>query len=430
MAQINEDLETLKTARDNMKIALENKGQIVNNDIRTYASAITNIPSGSGSGDVKLFDTVEHMQADPDAHEGDLAIVYEEKLQFVTEDSEFDRCIFPNTVVLDEAFVDDIYCSFIPVEGSSGWFDGMVEMSSSGFRFDGYGDIGEIRVEYESQDGITYTRTDGGDELQEFGTTIMWGNYGEPFNSVVGRFMKINISYFNAMYKSKYVSHSNILRSNVFITTTGKLYKLPTKFNFMKERAYAISISSSHIVDSVRSIYEIDTCDIYEMNTVSVANMFIIVNIIGGERKQYIGGDFSDSLSFVSITKYTCNFSNTDPIVSSIVYQYGNSQTSNLTNFVTSNTEQKVISQEVTELIVFCITSNNKMSPQLLDYHTPYYELITDTEIFPSTSDAVYTELSNDTTTKFPNVLEYCVNPAQLDATVDYVYGKYFLRKK
>ena len=173
MAQINTDLEILKTARDNMKTALEEKGQTVTKDIRTYAEAISNISTG-GSGDVKLFETVEKMQQDENPQDGDLAVVYKEELINVTAESEFDSCIFPNEVVLDEAFTDNIYGRFRAVESSSSYFDGMVDMSSSSFRFDGYGESSEIRVEYESEDGITYTRTDGGDELQEFGVEAQY----------------------------------------------------------------------------------------------------------------------------------------------------------------------------------------------------------------------------------------------------------------
>lgn len=46
MAQINDDLNTLIAARNNMKTALINKGQTVTNDIRTYANAISNISGG------------------------------------------------------------------------------------------------------------------------------------------------------------------------------------------------------------------------------------------------------------------------------------------------------------------------------------------------------------------------------------------------
>ena len=196
MSTLNDKLNLIKDARDDIQTALAGKGQVVGKDIRDYAEAVANIEGGSG--DVKLFDTVEHMQQDETAQEGDLAVVYREEIQPVTGESEFDSCIFPNEVVLSEAFTDSISGMFRAVDDS--WFDGMVDMSSSNFRFDGWGESSQIRVQYTSQDGITYTRTDGGEELQEFGTTIKWGNY-EPFNSVIGNFMKIGGNVYEGLYE-------------------------------------------------------------------------------------------------------------------------------------------------------------------------------------------------------------------------------------
>lgn len=162
---------------------------------------VTGTYEGSGgSGDVKLFDTIEHMQQDTTAQEGDLAVVYREELTSITEESEFDSCTFPDKVVLDEAFTDYIYGGFSAVDSSSGYFDGMVEMSSSSFIFSGSCDT-MMQVQYTSSDGITYTRTDGGEELVEFDTAIKWESYGEPFNNVIGNFMKIDGDCFEGLYK-------------------------------------------------------------------------------------------------------------------------------------------------------------------------------------------------------------------------------------
>ena len=194
MSELNEKLQEIKRQKDTY-ILPENLKKGVT------AFGVT----GALDSGVKLFDTVEHMQQDENPHEGDLAVVYREELQSITEDSEFDSCIFSNTVILDGAFTDNIFGDFRNI--GSGYFEGYVELSSSNFRFSGYGGSGEIRVQYESQDGITYTRTDGGEELVEFGTTIQWGNY-EPFNSVIGNFMKIGGNYFEGLYKydSSYIS--------------------------------------------------------------------------------------------------------------------------------------------------------------------------------------------------------------------------------
>ena len=193
--------------QDKINLALVEKAtKIIPENIKKDVTilGVTGTYEGSGGGTVegvKQFSTIEEMQADTTAKEGDLAVVYREEIQPVTEESEFDSCTFPNTVVLDSAFSGNINGSFRST-GSS-YFDGSANMSSSRFRFTGYGESGQIRVQYESQDGITYTRTDGGEELVEFGTTIKWDDRGDPFNSVIGNFMKIGGKYFDGLYEYK-----------------------------------------------------------------------------------------------------------------------------------------------------------------------------------------------------------------------------------
>ena len=163
------------------------------------------------------------MQQDTTAQEGDLALVYREEIQPVTEESEFSSCIFPQTVVLEEAFTDNIYGRFSAVDSSSGrWFDGDVSMSSSGFRFDGWSKSGNIRVEYTSSDGITYTRIDGREELQEFGTVIKYEPMG-PWNNVIGNFMKIGGNHFEGIYT--YKNNSWGLAPTQLTAAPGDVYK-------------------------------------------------------------------------------------------------------------------------------------------------------------------------------------------------------------
>ena len=186
---------------NNQDKTITQNGQYTADSGYTGLGTVTvNVPSGSG--DVKLFETEQAMQADPNPSEGDLAVVYREELTAVTEESEFDSCTFPNTVVLDSAFSGNIYGLFRAVDQSVR-FDGGVEMSSSRFIFGGYGGSGDINVQYTSSDGITYTRTDGGDELQEFGTIIKWQSGYREFNDVIGNFMKIGGMVFEGLYEYK-----------------------------------------------------------------------------------------------------------------------------------------------------------------------------------------------------------------------------------
>ena len=183
-------------------------------------TVVVNVPQ-TGDVPIKLFKTKEEMNSSTGSKEGDLAVVYREEIQPVTEESEFDSCTFPNTVVLKEAFTGNIYGGFRAVDHSV-MFDGMVEMSSSRFRFNGWSENSQVRVEYTSQDGITYTRTDGGEELQEFGTTIKWEPY-EEFNNVIGNFMQIGESVFEGIYA--YKNNSWKLAPTQLTATSGYVYK-------------------------------------------------------------------------------------------------------------------------------------------------------------------------------------------------------------
>lgn len=50
MATIAENIQTLRSIKSDIKSAITNKGGSVGNDFKTYAQAITNLPSGGGGG--------------------------------------------------------------------------------------------------------------------------------------------------------------------------------------------------------------------------------------------------------------------------------------------------------------------------------------------------------------------------------------------
>lgn len=58
MATIAENIQTLRSIKSDIKNAITNKGVSVGNDFKTYAQAITNLPSGGG-GNENLIDLIE-----------------------------------------------------------------------------------------------------------------------------------------------------------------------------------------------------------------------------------------------------------------------------------------------------------------------------------------------------------------------------------
>ena len=213
-------------------------------------TVIVNVPQ-TGDVPIKLFKTVEEMNNSTGSKEGDLAVVYREEIQPVTEESEFDSCTFPQTVVLKEAFTDNIYGSFRAVDSSSGRFDGNVSMSSSRFRFNGFGDT-MVRVQYTSIDGITYTRTDGGEELQEFGTVIKYEPMG-PWNNVIGNFMKIGGNHFEGIYT--YKNNSWKLAPTQLTATSDYVYEQLLFYGKNGLESGTLGIPDNSFVDGNAEVY-------------------------------------------------------------------------------------------------------------------------------------------------------------------------------
>lgn len=151
---------------------------------------------------VKLFETEEEMQADETAKEGDLAVVYREEIQNAKLDSKFQTAKFPATVVLPEVIADYIGIMYRATDDSI-MFDCWGQLDSNYFMMDCWSDTGSITIEYESSDGITYTRTDGGEEFVDFGTEIYY-TYPEYWNDAIGYFIQAGGKMFDGLYEYRY----------------------------------------------------------------------------------------------------------------------------------------------------------------------------------------------------------------------------------
>lgn len=199
-------------------------------DIKTQ---IQNLPEAGGSGGIKQFSTIEEMQADPNAKEGDLAIVYRNEVQNATVDSKFQVATFPDTVVLDNAMTDYAEVRYRAVD-SSKMFDCMGSLDSSSFRMDCYTESGSIRIQYKSSDGITYTRTDTTGNPVDFGTEIYYER-PEMWNDAIGKFIQIGGGKFEGLYQSQ-----NIKVKNTYILDNNRI-KIAQYDNF-NDSQYALMI--------------------------------------------------------------------------------------------------------------------------------------------------------------------------------------------
>ena len=187
MSDLGDKLLEIKRQKDEY-ILPEN----IKKDITVYGVTGT-LETGSGSGDVKLFETVEEMQQDTTAQEGDLAVVYRKEFSNINADSVFNVVKCPLNVVLPTAVTSSMYCMFRPVEESA-YVDIEVSISSSSFSMSIYNEEGSNEITYISNDGISYTRTDSGDELINIGTDVVCYSADE-FNNVFGYFMQCESNY-------------------------------------------------------------------------------------------------------------------------------------------------------------------------------------------------------------------------------------------
>lgn len=242
MANLNEQLNELQIARDEMKIALLNKGQSVTKDIRTYADAINNIILEQNgeiitNEGVKLFETIQEMESDNFAKEGDLAIVYREEVSNWDGSSAITSFTFPKTVVLSQASEGSCYgyghsaISYLDMEGQ-------ISAESASFRI--YGD-NSYRITYTSEDGLTYTRTDQYDETIIICDEPMSLDMYE-WSDVCGNFMLCVNNTFEGLFEYKFTTENDkygVLCSDIVVDTVNSTITMPksdkviTKQNIM-----------------------------------------------------------------------------------------------------------------------------------------------------------------------------------------------------
>lgn len=197
----------IDTLNDNLQtIYNELMTKLIPENLRSGVNLL-NVTGTLEEGDVKLFETQEEMRADTTAKEGDLAIVYRNEVQNATVDSRFQTATFPDTVVLDTAITDYIEVRYRAVD-SSKMFDCMGQLNSSRFSMDCYTDSGSLRIQYTSEDGVTYTRTDTVGNSVDFGTEIYYER-PEMWNDAIGKFIQIGGGTFEGLYEYKAFKNKN-----------------------------------------------------------------------------------------------------------------------------------------------------------------------------------------------------------------------------
>lgn len=171
-----------------------------------FDTAIANLPSGGASGIYKVATIVER-DALTNVQEGDVCIVYARTLGDWSSTSSSNIMMCPSQVILSEAYSSYANTS---LRDSNYELDLNLSLDEYSFRIDGYGNTIEVRVEYHSEDGITYDRQmfdamdfDTGSLIS--GDTITFPvevSCDDPsrFDSTIGKFIQTTSESFGGIY--------------------------------------------------------------------------------------------------------------------------------------------------------------------------------------------------------------------------------------
>lgn len=172
--------------------------------------------SGGGDVPVKLFDSIAAMNSSSGNQLGDLALVYANETRNMIATDQFSKVMFPQTVinVNRETYGNP---QFRAVNGSN-YFDAQGDLTRNRFYMNFYLSSGQVRVDYTSSDGYTYTRTTltgptgmiSGDVV-DFGFDIEFTHPNWWGNGQLGYFFQMVNRHFDGLF-----TYKNIVTSDVY----------------------------------------------------------------------------------------------------------------------------------------------------------------------------------------------------------------------
>ena len=158
-----------------------------------FDTEIRSIETGGSETGVKLFETIDEMQADTTAKAGDLAVVYESKTIPVSNGDIITSITFPKIVVFNEAITSEYHGMLNNDSEPRIFFD--IRLNASMFMLrDMHGTL-PSEINYSSEDGITYTRTDSNEDTYEIGETTV-----ENLDEHICEFLQIRGFVFEGLY--------------------------------------------------------------------------------------------------------------------------------------------------------------------------------------------------------------------------------------
>ena len=375
---------------------------------------------GSETG-VKLFGTIDEMRADTKAKEGDIAIVYRNELQPITVDSHFSKAVFPETVVLPSTMTDYVELEFRAVDDSV-MLDCMGQLDSYYFRMNCHTETGNVSIEYESSDGITYNRislegngVDGNNV--DFGIELYYAN-PDMWHDTIGYFIQSGGAYFDGFY-----SFNNIYAPDI-VLLNDRYYRLPLEIATGKllfkdnEIPYMLTQEPNQYLDgSIVQIISTVQDDVYDnVLKVTAMNLYYAKNVYG-----YTVSTRDTGVNYACLCDYNGN-----PRYSSYltVINYTENDGIVRTDFDNSETIRSAYSDYVatednnaTVYINFGVLNDNVYIQHIGNassniYSTPTYGGTIDTKTGLGSTVATYSVYDY-------KILEWIINPTQFTITPD-----------
>lgn len=155
---------------------------------------------------IKQFDTIENMQADTTAEEGDLAVVYRRDVQNMNASSVLTSMTFPKTVVLPNPVTSSAYGY---IRGDSWESEHRIYLTSTDFSIESEY-MFETIVQYSSTDGITYTRGDSYPEIYEFSEPV---TFDGTWNDNLGYFIQCEGNSFDGLYQYALAARKDLIQT-------------------------------------------------------------------------------------------------------------------------------------------------------------------------------------------------------------------------
>ena len=196
MDTFNTKIERITTAKENIKQSLINKGTSPSDNLEDYAALIDGLGNSGSAEGAKIFASIDDMNNDASSKEGDIALIYGKGYVPFQKDTKAQVLYFPAEVILPEAITGELR---VALEGSNVWGEAYIQSDSFGMYL-GL-DSGDISIQYSSEDGKHYTRTDTLDSVIDLGAPIYVSMPEYYWTEYFGYFCQVEGNLFNGIYK-------------------------------------------------------------------------------------------------------------------------------------------------------------------------------------------------------------------------------------